>query len=354
MKILYNILNPYAVGADRWIFEGYKNAFTAAGHEFYPVTERDDLIAIAARVNPDLFFLDFLPFRDYCRRVKDVPPEFLQSMRDRGTKIFCAVTIGMDKEEDTPEMIAYFKRYLPVIDVCFCNYSPETAAGFEALYGRKISFVPHAADATRYFPEAPEERFACDIAFLGSFYTAKRPQFEQLLLPLMKKYRVRIYGSGWTLKSKILRVVSGGARRARIGWLVKLVNRNRMSISMEDERKLYASAKICVNIHEYYRDGVTKGFSNEREFKIPASGGFELSDYVPGMERYFELGKEIVAVRSAKEWFEKIDYYLKPEHEAERKKIQEAGTARVLQEHTYSHRVKQLMDLYAGLADRKH
>ncbi len=350
MKVLYNILNPFGIGADRWIYEGYKHAFMAAGHEFHVVTERDDLPAVTERIQPDLFILDFLPFMDYCRRVKDIPPEFLQTLRNRGTKIFCGVTVGMDREQDTPDKIGFFRKYLPAVDVYFCNYAPEAAAKFEELYREKIYFFPHAADTSRYFPSKPEARFACDIAFLGSFYTDKRLQFEQLFLPLMKKYRVRVYGSGWTLKSKILRVISGVARRLRIGWLMKIANRNRVSISMDDERKLYASAKICVNIHEYYRDGTTKGFSNEREFKVPASGGFELTDYIPGMERYFELGKEIVAVRSAQEWFEKIDYYLKQDDE--RKKIQEAGTARVLREHTYSHRVKQLTDLYAELAKK--
>ena len=82
----------------------------------------------------------------------------------------------------------------------------------------------------------------------------------------------------------------------------------------------------------------------EREFKVPACGGFEISDYVPGMDRYFDLGKEIVAVRSPEEWFAKIDHY--PRHEGERKQIQEAGTGRVLREHTYAHRVKQLLDMY--------
>ncbi|HUC01312.1 MAG TPA: glycosyltransferase [Candidatus Paceibacterota bacterium] len=344
MKVLYNILNPYGLGADRWIYEGYKSAFEQGGHDFFTVTEQDDLMAIAEKVQPDLFFLDFLPFMDYCKRVRDVPPDFLERLRKNKTKIFCEVALGIDKEEDSEEKIAFFRKYLPVVDICFCNYSPETTKGFKELYGKEMHFVPHAADATRYFPGEPEDRFRCDIAFLGSFYTQKRPQFEELLLPLMKKYHVRIYGSGWTISGKLLRVVSGVARRLRIEWLVKLANKNRITISMDDERTLYASAKICVNIHEYYRDGTTKGFSNEREFKLPASGGFEISDYVPGMERYFDLGKEIVAVRSKEEWFEKIDYYLR--HDEERKKIQEEGTARVLRDHTYAHRVDQLLSLY--------
>jgi hypothetical protein len=203
MKILYNILNPYGLGADRWIYEGYKHAFEAAGHEFHTVTEQDDFEACANTVQPEFLFLDSLPFLDYCRRVKDVPPEFLQTLRANGTKIFCMTAIGLDKEYDTPEKIALFKKYIPAIDVCFCNYAPEISAPFEGIFGKKLYFVPHAADTVRYFPSQPEERFRCDVAFLGSFYTQKRPQFEELLVPLTKKYKVRIYGSGWTLSSKL-------------------------------------------------------------------------------------------------------------------------------------------------------
>jgi len=65
------------------------------------------------------------------------------------------------------------------------------------------------------------------------------------------------------------------------------------------------------------------------------------------MERYFEIGKEIVAVKTSEEWFKAIDFYLK--NEKERKEIQRRGTDRVLKEHTYHNRVKQLIDLYNSL-----
>lgn len=344
MKILFNILNPYGLGADRWCYDGYRHAFVAAGHEFFTVTENDDFQELAEKINPDFLFLDFLHFMDYCRKVKEVPPAFLEKLKTQGMKIFCMTAIGLDKEEDTPEKTLFFKKYLPLLDICFSNFTPETTRNFKNLFGKEMHFVPHAADTTRFFPEKPDGKFRCDIAIVGSFYTQKRAQFAKLLLPLLKKYHVCIYGPGWTLKGKILRLLSGFSRRLGISSLTEFANVRRMSISIDDERKLYASAKICANIHEYYRDGTTKGFSNEREFKTTASGGFLVSDYIPGMERYFELGKEIVAVKSADEWFAKIDYYLN--HEVERKKIQEAGTARVLREHTYAHRVEQLLNLY--------
>lgn len=347
MKILYNILNSSGLGADRWLWEGYKRTFTDAGHEFFTVTEGDDYESLARRVAPDFVFLDFLPFMEYCRRVKEVPPDFFRELKKDGAKILCMAAAGLDREEDTPGKNDFFRTYLPVIDACFSNFTPETTRGFKELWGKDMYFVPHAADTAQFFHTAPDSKFACDIAFVGSYYTQKRAQFDKLLLPLFKKYHVRVYGSGWTLRSRALRVLGGAARRAGLPALVKFTSRYRMAISTEDERTLYASAKVCVNIHEYFKDGTIKGFSNEREFKVPAAGGFEITDYVPGMERYYDVGKEIVAVKTPEEWFSKIDYYTR--HGEEREAIRKAGTARVLREHTYSHRVKQLLDICRSL-----
>ena len=107
-----------------------------------------------------------------------------------------------------------------------------------------------------------------------------------------------------------------------------------------------------MNLHEYYKNGAPKNFPIEREFKIPASGGFQISDYCLGMERYFEttIREEVVVAQNKEDWFNQFAYYLAPipSHEERRKTIQKAGTERVLREHTYQHRVKQLLSLLYG------
>lgn len=348
MKILYTIANPYALGADRWIYEGYRDAFLDEGCEFSALTESDDLEKKLEEFKPDLFILDFAFFDLYHRRVKPVGAYFLEEIKKQGTKIFCLVGVGagVDREE-SPRQADLFQQYVRLMDICFSNMAPEVTKDFEKSFNKPVYFIPHAANTKYYFPDKPNSRFSCDIAFVGSFYTQKKEQFQKFLSPLFKKYKVCLYGPGWTKRDKMARIGSGFSRRMKLSRLARFINARRMSLSLGDERKLYASAKICINIHEYYRDGTTKGFSNEREFKIPASGGFQLSDWIPGMWRYFAIGKEIVAVKTADEWFSAIDYYLT--HELERKEIQERGTARTLKEHTYRHRVKQLINLYNAL-----
>lgn len=348
MKILYTIPNPYGLGADRWMWEGYRDAFIEEGHRFFTLTEFNDFEAKLKEIQPDLFFLDFAFFDLYCHRVKQISRDVLKKVKEQGTKIFCLTGVGASMDKDEPkDKLVFFKQYIDLMDICYSNWAPEITVLSEKIFGRAIHFIPHAANTRYYFPDKLNPKFACDIAFVGSFYTAKREQFEKLLFPLLEKYRVGLYGPGWTKKDRILRLGSGLARKLKINQLTKFFNKYRMTISSDDERKLYASAKICINIHEYYKDGTTKGFSNEREFKVPASGGFQISDYIPGLERYFDLGKEIIAVKSPEEWFRAIDFYIK--NKKERKEIQQRGTERVLREHTYHNRAKQLIDLYNSL-----
>ncbi len=350
MKILYTIPNPYGLGADRWIWEGYRDAFRDEGHEFFTLSEFDDFEKSVRDLMPDFFFLDFAFFITYVKRAGEVKEDFFREIKNNGVKIMClaGVGAGLDKDEHNQFAADLWRRYMLYMDVCFTNtHSPQQTNIFEKKFGKKLYFIAHAANTKYYFPENPDQKFACDIAFVGSYYAQKKQVFDKLLLPLKKKYKVRIYGTGWTMGDKILRLGSGVARCLRFEVLARLINDQRITILSDDERRLYASAKICVNIHEYYNDGASKGLSNEREFKILASGGFELSDYCPGMERYFNFGKEIMVIRTPEEWFSAIDYYLR--HDKERRKIQTAGTALVLGKHTYRHRVRQLINLYNSI-----
>lgn len=75
-----------------------------------------------------------------------------------------------------------------------------------------------------------------------------------------------------------------------------------------------------------------------RVFEVCMCGGFLLTEYVDGIEEYFEIGEEIVCFSSLPEAAEKIKYYLK--HETERMTIAEAGYIRSLKDHTWVSRIE--------------
>ena len=149
---------------------------------------------------------------------------------------------------------------------------------------------------------------------------------------------MKLYGQDWTLPDRIFGIL----QKVGLYYNVPLLRSMRKPrLKLEDERRIYSSSKISINFHEEYQRQY--GDLNERTFKIPASGGFEIIDDVISLSKYFTDGKDIVIARNKKDWFEKIHYYIaNPE---KRLPIIKEGRKTILQHHTYHQRVKQLINL---------
>ncbi len=104
-----------------------------------------------------------------------------------------------------------------------------------------------------------------------------------------------------------------------------------------DLARLYRTSAININI----LDAMMVDSINLRSFDVMASGGFLLSEYRPAYERIFRIGEELDCFRTPEELSEKIGYYL--DHAELRREIAERGRRRVLEEHTVSHRMEQLL-----------
>jgi len=340
MKILFATSFLNATGADRWTCQGYKYAFEDMGHKFFVVTETDNFKKAFYKINPDIFMISFSAI---LRRIKkgEIDENFLSRIKKSPTKMF--VDLGLDYL-DEPNYLKLLGKYENYFDIFYSYFDPESIKENFKIITKPFYLIPCAADKKHFYPDKAVQKFVCDIAFVGSYFTKKQHVFKKLLFPLMEKYDVKLFGTGWTKKDKFLRILGAAGRRLHFKWLRDSANKNRVTISQDDERRLYASAKICINIHEYYPNGKTMGLSNEREFKVPASGGFQLSDYVPTMYKFYEIGKEIVMAKDEKDWFKKIEYYLN--HPDERNKIKKAGIKRALRDHTYHNRARKIISIY--------
>jgi spore maturation protein CgeB len=89
-----------------------------------------------------------------------------------------------------------------------------------------------------------------------------------------------------------------------------------------------------------------KGAVNQRVFDCPAAGAFVLTDEREQMERLFEPGREVAVYGEPEEAADLVRRYL--DRPAEREAIVERARARVLQEHTYEHR---LMSLFGAMRE---
>lgn len=78
-----------------------------------------------------------------------------------------------------------------------------------------------------------------------------------------------------------------------------------------------------------------------RAFDILGAGGFLLTNYQANFSDCFIPGEDFVYYESQTDLLNKIDYYLN--HEDERKAIAENGFARTAANHTYRHRVEEIL-----------
>lgn len=82
---------------------------------------------------------------------------------------------------------------------------------------------------------------------------------------------------------------------------------------------------------------------NYRTFETTGVGTLLLTNYTNGLEKLFDMEKEIVVYKSFAELDEKVKYYL--ENEKARLDIQRAGLERAKKDHTYFERAKKLIEI---------
>lgn len=334
MKILFYLPFENTVGADRWIYEGWRSGFINNGHIFDIVTVFENLLEKTLKCKPDILFItNFIDLNIYGNDLKTI--------KNKGIKVFLVVDWPL--KDNWAEII----KNNDLADVYFGEREPESMIEFEKNTRRKYILIPNAADKVIHFPVNPVNKYKYDIVYLGAYLPKKKKMFEEILFPLIKKYNVGLFGPCWTIKDNVLRAIQKVARKIHLKHISEAVNKMRITIPIEEERALYSSAKICLNFHEREEDGSQPHYIvNQRTYKIAACGGFQICDYVPAIRKYFSED-EVVMANDPDDWFKKIDYYFNNETERSRIKNNAAKTAENM--HTYRNRVLQVIEIYNGL-----
>ncbi len=100
------------------------------------------------------------------------------------------------------------------------------------------------------------------------------------------------------------------------------------------------NAKISLNLHI---DASENNANNMRLYESTGVGTLLLTDHKDNLHTLFAPDTEVAVYHSKEECIEKIHFYLT--HEQERAAVAAAGQARTLQEHTYAHRMRELVDI---------
>lgn len=258
---------------------------------------------------------------DYLKRraeigIKSMNEEVIDLVRKEHPKYVLWTSFYDDVQESTLEMIrkdgtivvgwffddewrfnSYSKYWIPYLDYCVTN-AIEAVPKYRALNARVIQTIPNTGIPIDCDWSNIEEKY--DVSFVGSIIFADREQYINKLKK--RNIPVHIFGRG-----------SGGY------------------VSFEQMIDIFENSKINLNFSKagpYYWVKQIKG----RVFQVCMAGGFLLTEYVPGIENYFEIDKEIVCFHNHEEMIDKITYYL--EHEEERQAIARAGWKRATCEYT--------------------
>lgn len=336
----------HSIYAHRTIFNGYKNAFIDLGHEFMPLTVDDDMEDFISSYRPDLFitssffwhrrYIDYQKLRHFRREGVFVLTkiDFWNSPMSPG-RINEAASLNRDKKViDLIESDLLGDAYFHVVE-----QGDERMYGFTETTGHLYHTIPLACDATLIGESAINPTFISDLAFIGTNLPEKRDYFRKNIDPLKRYLDVKMYGQDWTRYQQILGWTQRLGQLLNIPFLRTL---QKPKLTFEDERAIYQSAKISINVHEGYQR-IYGGDCNERTFKIAGYGGFQICDNVTCIGKYFAIDKEVIIACSTNDWYEKTMHYLRDEDA--RSKIIDAGRQRVLAEHTYHHRARQMLKI---------
>jgi len=326
---------------------GYRNAILNRGYEFkYMTADTKDQKILINNYNPDIIFLSLNRYN-----LKFLNFDIVKLAKANGSKIMVSIPfwnspISKSRINEAPGLsndnfLLDIIRKEKIGDIYYniCEQGDARMEGFEKVTGYKHYTIPLAADDTIIYPEY-DDKFKADISFIGTYLPEKRPFFNERIFPLKNKYNLKLYGQDWTFTDRMLGWVQRGGQYFNLPYLKSF---RKPKLQLEDERKIYNSSLVSINVHEEYQRKFG-GDCNERTFKIPLSGGFEITDNVACIRKYFIEGEEIVIAHNKDDWFDKISYYI--ENPEKRIKIIEAGRQRVLKDHTYKNRINTFISLY--------
>ena len=154
---------------------------------------------------------------------------------------------------------------------------------------------------------------------------ASNPEvFKRLVVP--RKYDVSFVGTNYSDRNDLVNILKANNIQVKAfgkGWPSEY-------IAQDEVVKVYNETKINLVFSKSYAI-TSRPQIKDKIFDICMCGGFLLSEYVSGIEDYYEIDKEIVCFGSIEEAAVKIKYYLS--HESERQEIAQAGWERAQRDH---------------------
>lgn len=239
--------------------------------------------------------------------------------------------------DDTWRFEDFTKIYAPHFTYCV------TTDKFAVLKYNQIGYTnvilsQWAAIDTHPIPEF-DGKYSYGVSFVGGKNSYRNWFINQLG---KKGIQVETFGQGWK---------NGKVTHQEMNqiFVKSKINLNISNSVSYDSRYLLSSPQALL---DSFRSNKHLGQIKARNFEIPFFGGFQLTDYFPGIEDYFKIGEEIACFKEVEEAILLINYYL--EKEDIREKIKKESHQLAVQSHGYKNRLEEIFkEISVGVKEKK-
>ena len=245
---------------------------------------------------------------------------------DIDTPVTLAKLARGERDYLTPTLIPHYRLYLSFT-------GGPTLRTLEDRYGSPMARPLYCSvDPALYKPK--DLKTAWDLGYMGTYSDDRQPVLDRLMLTAARSWRRGRF------------VVAGAQYPPRLRWPR---NVDRIAhLPPADHAAFYNRQRFTLNVTR--ADMVKAGYSpSVRLFEAAACGVPIISDAWPGLETFFEIGREILVADDATRTLN----YLRKMGDEERRTIGRRARRRVLREHTADNRAEQLEDYFLSVAGRR-
>ena len=216
-----------------------------------------------------------------------------------------------------------FRACVPAYDLVFTyGGGPPVVARYRALGARACHPVYNGLDPDVHRPVPPDPALACDLLFMGNRLPDRERRVEAFFLSVaerLPRHRFLLGGEGW----------GGKPLPANVRWIGH--------VPTALHNALNCSARLVLNIHreEMARTGYSPA---TRLFEAAGAGACSVTDAWPGIEHFFEPGREVLVAATPEE----VARLVAETDARTAAAIGAAARRRALRDHTYAGRARQV------------
>lgn len=225
-----------------------------------------------------------------------------------------------------------FRALVGKYDLVFTYGGGEPViAGYKELGAKACRPIYNALDPATHYSVAPVERFRADLGFLGNRMPDRESRVWEFFFNaaaglLGKKFLLG--GNGWDKVSM-----------PNVTWVGHVYTR--------DHNAFNSTALAVLNVNR--ASMAAYGFSPPtRIFEAAGAGACIITDEWEGIELFLEPGSEVLVARNGAE----VAGHLKELSKDRAAGIGKRALKRIMAQHTYGHRAKELDSILSGLAGR--